>query len=136
MFIEHSKYHGNMEPALRVLAMPRDTNFMGDIFGGWIMSQVDMAGAVVASQLVKSRVVTVAVNEFTFKQPVLIGDLISCYGKVVKTGKTSITVKVEVCALRNKFDERCIKVTEATAVYVAIDDAGKPKDISDIVDTD
>ena len=136
MNLEHSKFHGNLEPALRVLAMPRDTNPLGDIFGGWIMSQVDIAGAVIASQLVKSRVVTVAVNEFTFKQTVLEGDLISCYGKVVKTGKTSITVKVEVCALRNKFDEKCIKVTEATAVYVAIDDNGKPKDISAIVEID
>jgi acyl-CoA thioesterase YciA len=125
-----------MEPALRVLAMPRDTNPMGDIFGGWIMSQVDMAGAVVASQLIKSRVVTVAVNEFTFKHPVLVGDLISCYGKVEKIGKTSITINVEVCALRNKFDEKCIKVTEATVVYVAIDDNGKPKIISDIAELD
>ncbi|MCK5032675.1 MAG: acyl-CoA thioesterase [Calditrichia bacterium] len=132
MNVEHSKYHGNLEPALRVLAMPRDTNPMGDIFGGWIMSQVDMAGAVVASQLVKSRVVTVAVNEFTFKHPVLVGDIISCYGKVVKKGRTSVTVDVEVCALRNRFDEKCIKVTEATVVYVAIDDKGKPKTISDI----
>ncbi len=132
MNVEHSKYHGNLEPALRVLAMPRDTNPMGDIFGGWIMSQVDMAGAVVASQLVKSRVVTVAVNEFTFEHPVLVGDIISCYGKVVKKGRTSVTVDVEVCALRNRFDEKCIKVTEATVVYVAIDDKGKPKTISDI----
>ena len=132
MNIEHAKYHGNIEPALRVLAMPRDTNPMGDIFGGWIMSQVDMAGAVVASQLVKTRVVTVAVNEFTFKQPVLVGDIISCYGKVEKTGKTSITVNVEVCALRNRFDEKCIKVTEATVVYVAIDENGKPIEISNI----
>ena len=127
MNIEHSKFHGNIEPALRVLAMPRDTNPMGDIFGGWIMSQVDMAGAVIASQLVKSRVVTVAVNEFTFKHPVYVGDIVSCYGKVVKTGKTSITVDVEVCALRNRFDEKCIKVTEATVVYVAIDENGSPK---------
>ena len=71
MNIEHSKFHNNIEPALRVLAMPKDTNPRGDIFGGWIMSQVDIAGAVVASQLVKSKVVTVAVNEFTFKHPVL-----------------------------------------------------------------
>lgn len=127
MNVKHSAFHDNLEPALRVLAMPRDTNSMGDVFGGWIMSQVDMAGAVIASQIVKGRVVTVAVNEFTFKQPVLVGDIISCYGKVVKVGKTSITVYVEVCALRNKFDEKCIKVTEATVVYVAVDDEGKPK---------
>ena len=130
MHSEHSKYHEHMEPALRVLAMPRDTNPRGDIFGGWIMSQVDIAGAVVASQLVKSRVVTVAVNEFTFKQPVLVGDIISCYGKVVRTGNTSITVNVEVCAQRNQSDDKCVKVTEATVVYVAIDDDGNPKQIS------
>ncbi len=133
MNIEHSRYHNNMEPALRVLAMPRDTNPRGDIFGGWIMSQVDIAGGIVASQLVKSRVVTVAVNEFIFKHPVYVGDIISCYGKVVKTGNTSITVNVEVCALRNNYDEKCIKVTEAVAVYVAIDENGKSKKISDIV---
>ena len=136
MNIEHSKYHNNMEPALRVLAMPRDTNPMGDIFGGWIMSQVDIAGAIVASQLVKCRIVTVGVNEFTFKHPVLVGDIISCYGKVVKTGTTSITVKVEVCAIRNNYDEKCIKVTEATTVYVAIDENGKSKKISDIVENE
>ena len=130
MNIEHSKYHGNKEPALRVLAMPKDTNPRGDIFGGWIMSQVDIAGAVVASQVVKSRVVTVAVNEFTFKEPVLVGDIISCYGEVVKTGRTSITVNVEVCAMRDEYDGNCLKVTEATVVYVAIDDNGKPKTIS------
>jgi len=133
MNIEHSKFHNNIEPALRVLAMPKDTNPRGDIFGGWIMSQVDIAGAVVASQLVKSKVVTVAVHEFTFKHPVFVGDIISCYGKIVKIGKTSITVNVEVCALRNEFDEKCIKVTEATAVYVAIDNNGNPKNISDRV---
>ena len=112
--------------------MPRDTNPLGDIFGGWIMSQVDIAGAIVASQVVKSRVVTVAVNEFTFKHPVLVGDVISCYGRVVKTGKTSVTVDVEVCALRNRFDEKCIKVTEATVIYVAIDENGKPIEILNI----
>lgn len=127
---KHSKFHENLEPALRVIAMPKDTNPRGDIFGGWIMSQVDIAGAVVASQVVNSRVVTVAVNEFAFKQPVLVGDIISCYGKVTKIGRTSITVKVEVCALRDKFDSDCINVTEAQIVYVSIDDNGKPKEIS------
>ncbi len=126
---EHARSHGNTEPALRVLAMPKDVNPLGDIFGGWIMAQVDMAGAVVASQRAGGRVVTVAVTEFLFKQPVYIGDLISCYGKIVKIGRTSITVKVEVCAQRNRIEKDCVKVTEATIVYVAVDENRKPKEI-------
>jgi acyl-CoA thioesterase YciA len=109
--------------------MPKDTNEVGDIFGGWIMSQVDIAGAVVASQLSKGRVVTIAVTEFLFKKPVLVGDLISCYAKVIKIGKTSITVQLEVCAQRGGASEECIKVTEATIVYVAVDDNGKPHEV-------
>lgn len=126
---EHARLHGNTEPALRVLAMPKDSNPLGDIFGGWIMAQVDMAGAVVASQRAGGRVVTIAVTEFLFKQPVYIGDLISCYGKIVKIGRTSITVKVEVCAQRNRIEKDCVKVTEATLVYVAVDENRKPKEI-------
>ena len=97
---EHSLRHGNVEPALRLVAMPKDTNEAGDIFGGWIMSQADIAGGVVASQLSKGRVVTIAVTDFIFKKPVLVGDLISCYAKVIKVGKTSITVEIAVCAQR------------------------------------
>lgn len=126
---EHSLRHGNVEPALRLVAMPKDTNEAGDIFGGWIMSQVDIAGAVVASQLSKGRVVTIAVTDFLFKKPVLVGDLISCYAKVIKVGKTSITVQLEVCAQRGGYAEECIKVTEATIVYVAVDDKGQPREV-------
>ncbi len=126
---EHSRFHGNKEPALRVLAMPKDTNPAGDIFGGWIMAQVDMAGAVVASERAGSRVVTIAVTEFLFKEPVYVGDLISCYGKIVKTGKTSITVQVEVCAQRNRVEKECVKVTEATVVYVAVNEKRQPREI-------
>ena len=110
--------------------MPKDTNPSGDIFGGWIMAQVDMAGGIIATQAMNSRVVTIAVTEFLFKQPVFVGDIISCYGKVTKTGKTSITIFIEVCAQREGIDEECIKVTEATLVYVAVDEHGKPKEYS------
>ncbi len=126
---EHVKFHGNQEPALRVLAMPKDTNPAGDIFGGWIMAQVDMAGAVVASERAGSRVVTVAVTEFLFKEPVYVGDLISCYGEIVKVGRTSITVQVEVCAQRNRVEKECVKVTEATVVYVAVNKKRQPMQI-------
>lgn len=126
---KHSLIHDNMEPALRVLAMPRDTNPMGDIFGGWIMAQVDMAGAVVASKRAAGRVVTVAVTNFLFKQPVFVGDLISCYGKIVKIGRTSITVQVEVCAQRKRIETECVKVTEATVIYVAVDKNNKPREV-------
>ena len=126
----HFEHHGNMEPALRVVPMPKDTNQAGDIFGGWIMSQVDMAGSIVATQVTHSRVVTVAVTEFLFKQPVYVGDLISCYVKVLKIGKTSITVSVDVCAQRDRFNQSCVKVTEAKVVYVALDEKGEPKKIS------
>ena len=116
------------QPAIRVLAMPRDANAAGDIFGGWIMSQVDVAGSIAAYHEAKGRVVTVAVNSFEFNQPVYIGDLISCYAEVVKVGNTSITVDVEVYAERNKV-EQPIKVTRATLTYVAVDDNRKPRPV-------
>ncbi len=126
---KHFEFHGNKEPALRVLAMPKDTNPAGDIFGGWIMSQVDIAGAVLASHRAGGRVVTIAVTEFLFKKPVFVGDLISCYGEIIKVGKTSITVKIEVCAQRDRTEKECVKVTEATVVYVAVDDSRQRKTV-------
>jgi acyl-CoA thioesterase YciA len=126
---EHSLRHGNLEPALRLVAMPKDTNEAGDIFGGWIMSQVDIAGGIVASQLSNGRVVTIAVTDFLFKKPVLVGDLISCYANIIKIGKTSITVEIEVCAQRGGSAQECIKVTEATVVYVAVDGKGQPREV-------
>jgi len=120
----------NREPALRVVPMPADANSTGDIFGGWIMSQVDIAGAIPAIRLAKGRVATIAVNSFVFKQPVLIGDLVSFYAKVVRVGRTSITVDVEVWAQRGIPEEVTVKVTEATLTYVAVDKERKPRAVS------
>jgi len=113
-------------PTIRVLAMPADTNAHGDIFGGWIMSQVDIAASVVAHQYAGARAVTVAVNSFQFRKPVYVGDLISCYATVKKVGNTSITVFVEVYAERDRQQIEVVKVTEATLTFVAIDKNGKP----------
>ena len=117
------------ELALRVIPMPSDANFNGDIFGGWIMAQVDVAGAVLPVRIAKGRVTTVAVNQFIFKQPVSIGDLLSFYSTVERIGNTSITVRVEVYAERNPADIQVVKVTEANLTYVAIDKDGKPRQI-------
>jgi len=115
-------------PVLRVPARPRDANMGGTIFGGWIMSHVDIAGSVPALARARGAVVTRAVDSFEFKKPVFIGDLVSCYADIVSTGKTSIKVKVEVYAERmHKGITDCVKVTEATLVYVAIDENGKPR---------
>ncbi len=108
--------------------MPRDTNTAGDIFGGWIMSQVDLAGSIVAIRRA-GRVVTVAVNEFQFHKPVFVGDLISCYGDIARVGNTSLTVFVEVYAERQRGGGECVKVTEATLTYVAIDENRKPRPV-------
>jgi len=118
------------EPVLRVVPMPADANSTGDIFGGWIMSQVDIAGALPAIRLAKGRVATIAVNSFLFKQPVFIGDLVSFYAKVVKVGRTSITVDVEVWVQRGIPEEVTVKVTEATLTYVAVDKDRKPRPVS------
>jgi acyl-CoA thioesterase YciA len=117
------------EPALRVVPMPADANPSGDIFGGWIMSQVDIAGSIPAIRLAKGRVATVAVKEFVFKQPVLIGDIVSFYAEVVRVGRTSITVDVQVYAQRGRTEEICVKVTEATLTYVAVDEARRPRPV-------
>jgi acyl-CoA thioesterase YciA len=117
------------QPALRVMPMPADANQNGDIFGGWIMAQVDVAGATLAGRIARGRIATVAVKEFVFKQPVLIGDLLSCYAELVKVGTTSVTVKVEVYAERGREDRKVVKVTEATLTYVAIDAGGRPRPI-------
>ena len=117
------------QPALRVMPMPADANQNGDIFGGWIMAQVDVAGGTVAGKLARGRVATVAVKEFVFKQPVHIGDLLSFYVDIEKLGRTSITVTVEVFAERRPDDPRVVKVTEATLTYVAIDSNGRPRTV-------
>jgi acyl-CoA thioesterase YciA len=111
------------------MPMPADANQNGDIFGGWIMAQVDVAGGTVAGRVARGRVATVAVNSFVFKQPVQIGDVLSFYADVVRTGNTSVTINVEVYAERRPADPKVVKVTEATLTYVAIDGAGRPRPI-------
>jgi acyl-CoA thioesterase YciA len=118
------------QPALRVMPMPADANQNGDIFGGWIMAQVDIAGGTAAGRIARGRVATVAVKEFVFKQPVQIGDLLSFYVDVKRIGHTSITVNVEVFAERRPADPKVVKVTEATLTYVAIDSTGRPRAVS------
>src|SRR3990172_1984955 len=114
------------QPALRVMPMPADANQNGDIFGGWIMAQVDIPGGTLAGRLARGRIATVAVNSFLFKQPVQVGDLLSFYVDLVKIGNTSITVNVEVYAERGPSYLKVVKVTEATLPYVAIDPDGRP----------
>ena len=117
------------QPTLRVVPMPADANQHGDIFGGWVMSRVDIAGGVAAARRARGRVATVAVNSFVFKQPVLIGDQVSFYSEVTHVGRTSITVDVQVYAQRNPRDLICVKVTEASLTYVATDAERRPREV-------
>ncbi len=112
------------QPALRVMPMPADVNQHGDVFGGWIMSQVDIAGATAAMRRARGRVVTVAVNSFVFKNPVSVGDVVSFFAEVIEVGRTSVKVMVEVFAERNPAQPEIVKVTEATLTYVAINQHG------------
>ena len=114
--------------------MPADANQHGDIFGGWIMAQVDLAGGVVASERSRGRVATVAVNSFLFKHPVFIGDVLSFYADIVRVGKTSMTINVEVYAQRNPADVEVVKVTEATLTFVATGSDGRPRDVPPMED--
>ncbi len=114
---------------LRVVPMPADLNQNGDVFGGWVMAQVDVAGAIPAMRRARGRVATVSVNSFLFKQPVSVGDIVSLYAEIVRVGATSITVKVEVYAERNYADPVVVKVTEAELTYVAIDAGGKKRQL-------
>jgi acyl-CoA thioesterase YciA len=116
-------------PTLRVVPMPADVNQNGDIFGGWIMAQVDIAGSIPAARRAGGRIATVAVNSFVFKQPVLIGDLVSFYAEIARVGRTSITVNVEVYAQRRKDTDMAIKVTEATLTYVAVGPDSRPREL-------
>lgn len=115
------------EPTIRVVAMPSDANYTGDVFGGWLMGQVDIAGSIPALHRAKGRVATIAVNSFVFKQPIFVGDIVSFYAHIVKVGRTSITVNVEVYSQRDPERPTCVKVTEATLTYVAVDDERKPR---------
>lgn len=117
------------QPTLRIAAMPKDTNPGGSIFGGWIMSQVDIAGSIVALERARGRVATVAVKSFEFHQPVFVGDLVSCYARIIHVGNTSITVDVEVYAQRNPASPQVVKVTEAELTYVALDEKRRPRPV-------
>ncbi|MDQ5880776.1 MAG: acyl-CoA thioesterase YciA [Pseudomonadota bacterium] len=117
------------QPALRVMPMPADVNQNGDVFGGWIMAQVDVAGAIPAMRRARGKVATVSVNSFLFKQPVSVGDVVSFFAEIVETGRTSIKVNVEVYAERNPTNPVTVKVTEATLTYVAINQQGVKREL-------
>ena len=120
------------EPTIRVAAMPSDANYSGDMFGGWIMGQVDIAGSIPALHRAKGRVVTVAVNSFVFKEPIFMGDIVSFYAEIIKVGRTSITVDVQVYAQRDPAKPVCVKVTEATLTYVAVGEDRKPRAVPSV----
>ena len=126
----HGQLPTDKELVLKVIPMPRDCNANGDIFGGWVMAQMDLAGAVLPARYVDGRMATVAVNQFIFKQPVRVGDILSFFASVSRIGNTSITVQVEVFAERFSAQGRYIKVTQASLTYVAIDEAGRPHKIT------
>lgn len=117
------------ELALRVMPLPRDVNAAGDVFGGWVMAQVDIAGAIPAMRRARGRIATVAVNSFLFKQPISVGDVVSFYAKIVKVGRTSITVDVQVFAERNPAHPVIVKVTEATLTYVCLNADGSKREV-------
>ena len=119
-------------PELRMMPAPSDANVYGDVFGGWIMAQVDIAGSLPATRRANGRVATISVNSFVFKNPVFVGDLLSFYADIVKVGNTSITVYVEVYAERNRLQACTVKVTEATLTYVATDSNRKPRKVPPI----
>jgi len=123
----HTALPAGKVPYLRVMPMPSDANVYGDVFGGWIMAQVDIAGSLPATRRANGRIATIAVNSFLFKHPVFVGDLLSFYADIVKIGTTSITVYVEVFAERNRLQAQTVKVTEATLTYVATSEDGKPR---------
>jgi len=114
---------------LRMIPMPADVNANGDIFGGWVMAQVDLAGSVLPYRLIRGRMATVAVNQFIFKQPVRVGDLLSFYARIERIGNTSVTVHVAVYAERDPVNPQVVKVTEANLTYVAIDQDGRPRPV-------
>lgn len=113
------------DPALRTIAMPEDTNAEGDIFGGWLLSQMDLSGASVATRHADARVVTVGIESMTFHKPVFVGDELSCYASVEKVGRTSLTVDIQAWVRRSRRDEY-ILVTEGLFTYVAVDDDRNP----------
>ncbi|MET3130984.1 acyl-CoA thioesterase YciA [Oxalobacteraceae bacterium GrIS 1.11] len=127
-FLQSGLPAGRM-PELRMMPAPADANVYGDVFGGWIMAQVDIAGSLPATRRSNGRVATISVNSFVFKHPVFVGDLLSFYAEIIKVGNTSITVNVEVYAERNRLQACTVKVTEATLTYVATDSERKPRKV-------
>jgi acyl-CoA thioesterase YciA len=121
---EESEPDGDL--CIRTVAMPADTNANGDIFGGWLLSQMDVGGGVFASKVAKSRTVTVAIEAMNFRKPVFVGDLVSVHATLVRVGRTSITVHLEAWVLRRK-ESRSILVTDGNFTYVSIDDQGRPQ---------
>jgi acyl-CoA thioesterase YciA len=119
----------DQQPALRVMPFPADLNAAGDVFGGWVMAQADIAGAVVAMRRARGRIATVAVNSFLFKQPISAGDVVSFYADVIRIGRTSITVDVQVFAERHPTDPLIVQVTEAVITYVALNPDGSKREI-------
>ncbi len=117
------------ELAIRTLAMPADTNPSGDIFGGWVMAQMDVAGGIVAAQHADGRVATVAVDGFIFHKPVNVGDVLCCYAEVVRVGNTSIALRIEAWALRQRARDRRVRVTEGIFTFVALDENGKKRPV-------
>jgi acyl-CoA thioesterase YciA len=126
-FCELVQLPADRQPVIRIIPMPADTNAHGTIFGGWVMAQVDLAGSVPATVRAQGPVVTVSVNSFQFKEPVLVGDLVSFYAEVVRVGRTSITVDVEVFSQRQRYGTEVVKVTQAQLTYVAVDAARRPR---------
>jgi acyl-CoA thioesterase YciA len=122
------------DPVLRVVPMPSDANMHGDVFGGWIMAQVDVGGAIRAARRANGRVATVAVNSFTFKEPVFVGDVVSIYARILRTGRTSVTVDVAAYAERAGAVANVVKVTEATVVYVATGSDRRPRALPPLAD--
>ena len=120
-----------LEPALRAIAMPADSNANGDIFGGWLLSQLDLAGSSVAIRRAQSRVATVAITGMSFRRPVFIGDEVTCYAEVIKVGHTSITVRIESWVRRSRggTGDAPIAVTDGIFTYVAIGEDGKPRPV-------
>lgn len=125
---QNSATPGERMPAVRTLAMPGDTNPAGDIFGGWLLAQMDVAGGIVAYERAGGRVATVAIDAMTFHAPVSVGDVVSCYAEVIRVGRTSLTVQVETWVQRARIGER-VKVTEGSFTYVALDNAGRKRQL-------
>lgn len=117
------------ELSLRTLAMPADTNPQGDIFGGWLLSQMDIAGGLAALQRARGRVATVAIDSMTFHKPVYVGDVICCYTRIERVGTSSVRVRVQVWVIREAFGDQRVKVTEGYFTYVAVDSEGRPRPV-------